>query len=248
MPIRQSTWRGSHVQSILFHSIIYILIFPWFSIKHFKIELERKSSQFSHPDAWGLYSNFHTQDSLFLANADGSMLDLDQRHSGTLDSGRSCPLRFLSIAGCWKGTQRNIILQTYCIWLCKLQHPSNLWAWWCFEGWKRMQHLWLPDLVRFSFDDAPKIEFDSTEPKDAAHLLSEVRRHLLAEMLLVSGSMWRWNDWIWWDLWCDVWGRKARQWFWMKHFHDNFIGWSGSSLSAMCVSIWLTVSFLLNIY
>lgn len=52
-----------------------------------------------------------------------------------------------------------------------------------------MQHLWLPDLVRFSFDDAPKIEFDSTEPKDAAHLLSEVRRHLLAEMLLVSGSM-----------------------------------------------------------
>ena len=39
-----------------------------------------------------------------------------------------------------------------------------------------MQHLWLPDLVRFSFD-APKIEFDSTEPKDAAHLLSEVRRH-----------------------------------------------------------------------
>lgn len=57
-----------------------------------------------------------------------------------------------------------------------------------------MQQLWLPDLVRFSFDDAPKIEFDSTEPKDAAHLLSEVRRHLLAEMLLVSGSMGRWND------------------------------------------------------
>ena len=111
-----------------------------------------------------------------------------------------------------------------------------------------MQQLWLPDLVRFSFDDAPKIEFDSTEPKDAAHLLSEVRRHLLAEMLLVSGSMGRWYDWIFWDLWCDVWGRKARQWFWMKHFHDNFMCWSGSSLSSMCVSICLTVSFLLNIY
>lgn len=43
--------------------------------------------------------------------------------------------------------------------------------------------------MRFSFDDAPKIEFDSTEPKDATHLLSEVRRHLLADMLLFSGSM-----------------------------------------------------------